>query len=219
MADAREDVADSMSIGQDVYDSASERVGVVGGFNRRTGWIVVETCPVYAKELYVPFRLVTNIDERELYLSRTRDLLVRGYAAPPPRTIEVREVAGRTLALTSEPSGYDGSPLVVHELDVDQVRRCVATGDRVWTSDRVAVGRIEQYDPTTGFMVVAKGVFSRQDLMIPVAVVEDVERHSGDVRLVASRAELLRMLRLELVSLVVVTAGIAAPVRGPDGLA
>jgi hypothetical protein len=67
-------------------------------------------------------------------------------------------------------------------------------------------------------MMVEKGVFCSQDLMIPVALVEDVERRSGDVHLVASRGELLRMLRLEPVSLVVMAGAVAAPGRGPDGL-
>lgn len=207
MADAGEDVWDQLSIRQDVYDSSSAKVGLVVGFDRRTGWIVVETGLVRERQLHLPFRLVTSIDQRELYLSRTRDDLVRDHAGPPPRTIEVREMAGKTMARTTQPSGHDGSPLVVHEADLDQLKRSVASGDRVWTSDQVDVGRVKQYDPTSGFMIIEKGVLSRQDLMIPIALVEDVERRSGDVRLVASRADLLRMRRLEPVSLVLVTAG------------
>jgi hypothetical protein len=218
MADASDGVWDYLSIRQEVYDSSSQKVGVVIGFNRRTGWIVVEIGSVHEKQLYVRFGLVTNIDQRELYLASTREELVRDYAAPPPRTIEVREVAGKTLARTTEPSGYDGSPLVVHEADVDQLRRSVANADRVWTSDQVNVGRVKQYDPTSGFMIVEKGVLLGQDLMIPIALVEHVERRSGDVRLVASRADLLRMRRLEPVSLVVVRAGVPGPGLGPDAL-
>jgi hypothetical protein len=218
MADASDDVWGHLSIRQDVYDCSSEMVGVIAGFDRRTGWIVVEAGHVQGRKVYVPFRLVTNIDQRELYLARTRDELVRDHRAPPPRTIEMREVARQTLARTTEPSGYDGSPVVVHEADVDQLRRSVAYGDRVWTSDQVDIGSVEQYDPTGGFMIVERGVLSTLDLIIPIALVEDVERRSGDVRLVASRADLLRMQRLEPVSLVVVTAGVRGPGRGPDAV-
>lgn len=204
MADAAGDIWDHLSIRQEVYDSSSKMVGVVVGFDRRTGWIVVEAGPEHERTLYLPFRLVTNIDHRELYLSRTRDDLVRDYRAPPQRTIEVREVAGQTRARTTEPSGYDGSPLVVHEADVGELRRSVEYGEHVWTSDQVDVGTVELYDETSGFMIVEKGVLSALDLLIPIALVEDVERRSGDVRLVASRADLLRMRRVEPVSVVVV---------------
>ncbi len=201
-----EDIVMSIAIGQDVYDRESRKVGAVDSFDAKTGWMTVDTSPWYDRSLFLPFSLVTNIDRRELYVSRTKDELTRDYSTRPPRTTRVAVEGGKTVATTTEPSGYDGSPAVVQRVDLDQVRNRIATGDRVWTSDLVEVGRVKQYDPATGLMMVEKGAFTRRDMMVPIAIVEDVESETRDVSLVASEADLRRMEHVEPVSVVVVAA-------------
>jgi hypothetical protein len=198
------DVAATIQAGQRVYDSTDVKVGEVAEVDRDTGWIAIETDPLTDDTIYVPFRLVTNIDRRELYLAGSEDELHRDYSERPPRTTEVTPSAGATVATTTQLSGYDGTPMVVKRTDVDEVRKSVQTGDGVRSADGAYLGILKQYDPTTGYMMVERGALSKQDILLPVTVVDRVDREWREVRLVCNRDDLLRMQDLEPVHVVLV---------------
>jgi hypothetical protein len=192
-----EDISNTIAPGQTVYDNEGTGIGTVDSVDRQTGYLMVESNPFSEKDLYIPFSLITNIDPRELYLSLSRDELHSEYANPPARDTLVEDFDGKTTATTTEPSGYDGTPLVVEQAKIDHLKKRIATGDQVFTSDMVDLGAIKQYDPATGWMMVEKGVMSKHDLMVPVTVVDSVNRDSREVYLVASQADLQRMQHLE----------------------
>jgi hypothetical protein len=198
------DVTETIQTGHRVSDSTNAKVGEVAEVDRETGWMTIATDPLTEESIYVPFSLVTNIDQRELYLAGSRDELHRAYSERPPRSTEVTETGGKTTATTSQPNGYDGTPMVVKRTDLDQVRRSLQTGDGVRTADGAYLGTLKQYDPTTGFMMVERGVLSRHDLLLPVAIVDHVDKEWREVRLVSNRDDLLRMQNLEPVNVVVV---------------
>ena len=197
-----EDIANSIAMGQIIYDVESERVGAVDDVDRVTGWFKAEVNPFSDKELYIPFKLITNIDPKEVYLSRTKDELRRNYTNPPARTTRVDTVLGEKVATTREASGYDGAPIVVDQANVEQNRKRIGEGYHVMTSDSVDVGNIKQYDPTTGWMLIGKTALSRNELLIPVAVVSRVERDFGEVYLAVSASDLSAMKHLEPVDVV-----------------
>ena len=199
-----EDVAGSIVLGQAIFDNAGARVGTVDDVDRATGWIKVEINPFSDKDLYIPFKLVTNIDPHELYLSQSRDALRSEYSNPPVRYTQVETVLGEKIATTRQPSGYDGSPLVVDEANLDKIRKRVAVGDLVLTSDQVDLGTIKRYDGATGWMMIGKGLQARNDLMVPITVVSHVDRDVAEVYLAASRADLRGMQHLEPVDVVFV---------------
>ena len=201
MADTKgtitEDVVNSIALGQTIYDNAGEKVGTVDDLDRPTGWLKSETNPFSDAALYIPFSLITNIDPKELYLSRSKEELRRDYTTPPARTTQVDKVAGETIATTREPSGYDGTPLIVAEAKLDKLRNRIAVGDLVLTADMVDLGTIKRYDGTTGWMMIGKSVQARNDLLVPITLVSHVDRDVHEVYLAASRADLRGMQHLE----------------------
>ncbi len=215
MADTKgtiiEDVANNINLGQTIYDSAGERVGTVDDLDRPTGWMKAETNPFSDADLYIPYNLVTSIDPRELYLSRSKEELRRDYASPPARTTHVETTLGETVATTRQPSGYTGALMVVEEANVDKVRKRITEGDLVLTSDQIDLGTVKRYDATTGWMMIGKGLQAKNDLLVPITVVSHVDRDLAEVYLAASRADLRGMQHLEPVDVVFVdTKPIAA---------
>lgn len=200
-----EDIANSIILGQTIYDVESAKVGTVDDVDRVTGWFKAEVNPFSDKELYIPFKLITNIDPKEVYLSRTKDELRRDYASPPARTTRVDTVLGEKIAKTREASGYDGAPIVVDEANVEKNRQRIGEGYVVVSSDEVALGTVKQYDPTTGWMLIGKTTLSRNELLVPVTVVSEVNRQFGEVHLAVSAADLNAMKHLEPVDVVFAT--------------
>lgn len=74
-----EDLLDRIVVGQKVYDANGDRVGSIDAIDRAAGSMRVETNPFAEDALLIPFELIRSIDARELFLSRTRDVLRRDY--------------------------------------------------------------------------------------------------------------------------------------------
>lgn len=188
-----EDIAHSIALNQTVYDNEGKKAGIVDDYDRQTGYVKVETNPFSEKYLYIPFRLITNIDPRELYVSLSRDDLYRDYADPPPHFTVVERTGEKEVATTTEPSGYDGGPVVVDQARIDQLKQRVVLGDRVFGSDLQELGTIKQLSAARESMVVERGLVSKHDLTVPVAVVDDVDTDRHAVYLAVSEADLERM--------------------------
>ncbi|MBV9279585.1 MAG: DUF2171 domain-containing protein [Chloroflexi bacterium] len=204
-----QDIRNTIAPGLTVYDNESKKVGTVDDVDRATGYLMVHSNPFAEQDLFIPFSLITNIDPRELYLSRSRDELHRDYANPPARSTLVVDEDGKETATTTEASGYDGSPIVVDQARIDHLKKRIATGDHVYTADMVDLGTIKQYDPATGWMLVDEGIMSgKHDLMVPVTVVDNVDRDAQLVYLAVSRADLQRMQHVEPANVVFVEAQI-----------
>lgn len=203
-----EDIRNTIAVGQSVFDAEGKKVGWVDAVYDDTGYFMVELRPspktrdnpFEGKFLYVPFRLITTIDPRELFVSVTNDELRRDYANPPARSTLVVDVDDKEIATTTERSGFTGAPIVVEQVRIDQLKERIAVGDRVFTAEMTDLGKIKQYDPVTGWMLVKKGAPSRKhDLMIPVTLVENVSHDVAphEVYLVASQADLQGLQHLE----------------------
>ncbi|HLJ67199.1 MAG TPA: hypothetical protein VKX16_07545 [Chloroflexota bacterium] len=193
-----------------VYDNAGTKLGEIDEVDRETGYFTVKMPPFADMErafdkttLVVPFRLITNIDPRELYLALCRDELLAQYANPPARSVVVEGAVGSETAVTSEPSGYDGSPMVVEQVFINSLRNRLTVGDHVLAADGVDLGTIKRYDSLTGWMLVEKGPPPRKhDVMVPVWVAAHVNEEAHQVRLVTSQADLQRMQHMEPANMV-----------------
>jgi hypothetical protein len=201
------DLPGSIAPGQRVYDRLGDRVGVVDAVDQAKGWMDVETNPLSHEELVVPFRLVTSVDQRELHLSLRREELERDFAEPPPRTTLVTRQGDRKTTRTTQPSGYDGTPIVVRETDVDEFKNSIAAGDEVWTADLVHVGQVKEYDPGTEYMRIETRPFSKQDLFVPITLVDSVTVAPPRIALIASQSDLRRMTHLEPLNVITLSHG------------
>jgi hypothetical protein len=200
-----ENVRKSVVTGLIVYDQVGDKVGYIDQAYGEQGWMQIRVSEFGSKALWIPYRLVSTADMREISVSAKEDQLWREYSQPPARTISVTRLNGRTIATTREPSGYDGEPLQLHQVDVDFIRELIAVGQRVWTSDDVEVGTTRQYDSAAGYMFIQKGHFSRQhDVLVPVVLVADVARDVGEVMLAVRESDLKRMHQVEPVNVIVI---------------
>jgi hypothetical protein len=192
-----EDVARQMTTNLDVYDVDGHKVGKVVQYDTAAGWMMVEHGMFNEKDLYIPFSVITNIDQREVYVSATKDVLQRDYSSPPARTtvVETEDDLGvvETTAVTAEPSGYDGAPVMVERTRVDDFRRKITPHMHVYAATGEEIGQVKRYDPVTGWMLVEKGVFTRRDLYVPVTVVDAVDPEAKTVYLNVSTNDLQRM--------------------------
>jgi len=209
------DVGSSIAIGLTAYDNESKKVGTVDVIDRETGYVGIRSNPFSDKDLYVPFSLITNIDPHDLFFSMSKSELRANYTNRPPRSTFVEELGGKETAVTSEPSGYDGTPRVVESVRIDSLKKRIAVGDHVYSSDMVDLGTIERYDRATGWMMVEKRAMptpstpqGTPDLLIPVTLVEQADKDAHTVYLVWSEAELRQRQHLEPANVVFVEAEI-----------
>ncbi len=200
-----ENIRKSVAPGLIVYDQNGDKVGFVDQAFGEQGWMEIRVSEFGAKTLWVPYRLVSTTDMREIFVSATDGQLSREYSQPPARTTSVTHLNGKTIATTVEPSGYDSKPIRLHQVDVDRIRALIAVDQRVWTSDDVEVGTSKQYDSAAGYMFIEKGHFSRQhDVLVPVVLIADVARDVGEVMLAVRESDLKRLLHVEPVNVIVV---------------
>ncbi|MBV8528873.1 MAG: hypothetical protein JOZ75_11190 [Candidatus Dormibacteraeota bacterium] len=74
------DVRSTLSPTQNVFDSASAKVGEVDSFDIATGWVTISSLN---KQYFVPIKLITYIDPHELFLGATKEDLSATTPARP----------------------------------------------------------------------------------------------------------------------------------------
>jgi len=192
---------------QKVFDSDNTKVGAVTDCDLITGWVTITPTLVATKHYHVPVTLITHIDPHELFLSATEEDLKRDYATPPARTTSVVGEGPGQTSVTRQPSGYSGDAVVVRQARMDELRTGIRTHFRVFTFDGLNLGKVREYDPTTGLMMLNKGPFSKHDIVVPISVVETVDTFLGDITLVASKADMERITPVNLVQTAAKVAG------------
>src|SRR5260221_11072287 len=60
--------------GMPVFDLNDERVGDVKMYSTAAGYLMLGSGPVGQQDLYIPFRLIRNIDPDQIYLSAAQDV-------------------------------------------------------------------------------------------------------------------------------------------------
>jgi hypothetical protein len=160
--------------------------------------MIVRSTPPSTGPLYLPFSLISHIDPREAFMAKTRDELHHEFRDPPPRSTVVEErsdpITGEdtSRAFTSQPSGYDGTPVVVVEAEVGELAHHIAPGFRVYSSEMEHIGTIKEYYRDDKRMRVERGPVRRQDFLIPTALLAAVDRDHRHVVLAVSAADLRR---------------------------
>jgi hypothetical protein len=187
-----------MDYGLDVYDVESKKIGTVDDYDRSAGYMTVRSNTFSDKDLYIPFSAITHIDPREVFVSRSRDEVHREYSNPPPRSTRVEQRIDSdtgeddSQAITSEPGGYDDTPVVVDRANIGQLAHHVAPGFEVYTTEMEDIGTIKQYDRQTGQMLVERGLFHKHTFVVPVALVDLVDQNERSVYLTVTSTDLRR---------------------------
>ena len=182
------------NVGLTVYDSDGETVGYVHDVRPDQGWAEVGLAEFEIRKVWLPYRLVERVDQRGVFVSLTKEDLRERFEQPPPLRTEVVLRQGKTIAVTTEPNGYDGEPTVVSEVDIAEIKRQLAVGQRVSTSDAFDVGKIKELGAGNDYLVIDKGVFWReQDMLLPVHLVASVHRGAREATLAVRRADLERI--------------------------
>jgi len=207
---AAENISQLITYGQRVYDCDGNKVGTVALYDAEMGWMAVQKGAFVHHELYIPFSVVSTIDKREITLTQSRDDVSAAYASPPARTTLVKstQVPGKEApehtTLTTVPSGYTGAPVQVDRTNLDEIKRQIAIGMRVFDVYGDKVGTIDGYNTAHDYLKVSRSRFLPHDLFVPLALVDGVDLEARDVHLAVTRDHLSRVC-------VVVPEGGSAP--------
>ena len=202
-------IAQQIAVDQRVYDVNRNEVGTVAAYDTTVGWVKVERGILMPTDFYIPFSAISDIDSQHIDLTLSSYALRHDFTTPPPRTtaiargVDSATGAAKTTAITSEPSGYDGTPVMTTRTNVEHlgaqiaagVHASAATGDslRVYTVDGESVGSLKRYDPVSGWMLVEQGLLVHHDVYVPVTIVVSVNLDAGEVYLAVTKNDLQRL--------------------------
>jgi ribosomal 30S subunit maturation factor RimM len=191
-----ENIDEYLEDGMAVFDENGEKVGDVKMYSTTAGYLMVGSGAFEHEDLYIPFRLIRNIDPRDIFLSAPKDTLASQYSqAPQIHTIDkTRLVAGpggstslQTLEIQTIQSGYDRGWVELDALAVGDVADRLAIGMVVYDSTGKRLGDVTQYDTTRSMMIVEKGIFRPTDLLVPFSAIKEI--HTGEFTVYLSMPE------------------------------
>jgi hypothetical protein len=194
--DGRRVVVDSSTIsavierlddGLKVYDSNGETVGRVYQYIPGSEWIVVEKGVFSSKDLFIPVTAVAYLDNDGAHLRVPKDVLKEAFVVKPV-TVDVVDAPADAVAVDVVSNGYDGSRVIVDGATLSLAIDRLGKGPKVYDAAGAEIGRVGQYDPSTGWLVVEKGHLAPKDLFIPVTAVAYLD--DGGVHLRVTQAVL-----------------------------
>ncbi|MGO8947986.1 MAG: hypothetical protein ACLQUY_10050 [Ktedonobacterales bacterium] len=171
-----ENIDQYLQDGMPVLDMNGDKVGNVKMYSTAAGYLMVASGAFDLKDLYIPFRLIRNIDPHSIFLSATKDTLTEEYSQPPQTHIivETRLVPGPRGNMSPQrrevqvlQSGYDGTEATLNSVNLGDLASRLAVGMTVYDVDGARLGDITQCDTQRGLMVVEKGLFKPRILLIP----------------------------------------------------
>ena len=197
-----ERISQLIAYGQRIYDADGNKVGTVALYDTRTGWLTVQRGTFVRHELYVPFRAIATIDRREITLTLSRDDLLASYTNPPARitlaatTESPGSGATEQVTMTTVPSGFTGAPVQVDHTNLDEIKRQIAIGMRVFDVYGDKVGTIKSYNVARDYLMVTGGILPHVQY-VPLAIVDGVDLSANDVHLAVTKDHLRRVYVLQ----------------------
>jgi hypothetical protein len=182
-------IVELMAEGLAVYGAEGARIGLVRRFDLDAGYMVVEEGGLARRELYIPFHLMQSITPREISLRISREALTDAYLLPPAaRTLLEEQMdpeTGHTEVVIEHEiqSGYDGRPVEVAPVRLDEVTRTIAIGMTVLDVDDGYVGEVARVDLARGLLIIG-GSFSDDAMrIVPFSMVAQINVDLGVVTL------------------------------------
>lgn len=150
--------------GTAVFDSNGQAIGVVKAYDITSGYVTIGKGGIFARALAIPCRLITRVEEEGAYLAKPEDALTHDFAQEPAIRLTVARApvpgAEEKMALYElhwRPSGYDGSPVVVDRVALNDFGERLAVGMAVHAPDGQRHGVISENDDERRLMVVERG--------------------------------------------------------------
>lgn len=196
-----ENIDQYLADGRPVFDKNGEKVGEVKMYSTAAGYLVVGSGAFSRKDLYIPFRLIRNIDPHDVFLSEAKDTLASQYTQPPQidTVSETRLVPGPHGTMTPQTrqvqmvhSGYDAQPAAINTVDAEKVAKQLALGMAVYDVTGARLGDITQYDIPRSLLVVEQGAFNPRVLFVPFSAIKRVDRDTLSVLLSLPKDTLLK---------------------------
>jgi hypothetical protein len=178
-------IAALMADGLAVYDAEGAKIGHVRRFDLHAGYMVVEEGGLARRELYIPFHLMQSITPRAIYLKVAKDALTDAYLLPPAaRTLVEEQIdpeTGRTEVVIEHEilSGYDGRPVQIAPVRLDEVARTMTVGMTVLDVDHAYVGEVMQIDATHELLTVRGSLGDEAVRSVPFSMVAQVNADLG----------------------------------------
>jgi hypothetical protein len=157
--------------GLKVYDSNGAKVGRVYQYVPGSEWIVVEKGAFSSSDLYIPVTAIDYLDGDGIYLRVPKDVLQDAFVVmPADLSVDVVAAPGAVAVATVTDIAGDGR-VVIDSTNIGLAIDQLGKGPKVYDSEGKELGRVYQYDPAGGWMMVEKGKLFPKDLFIPVTAV------------------------------------------------
>jgi hypothetical protein len=118
---------------------------------------------------YIPFSAIERVDSIGVHLNVPKDVVLNTYRRMPRVTPEIEE--GRLTGQATAQSGSHGARVPLDAEELSLLRTNIHIGTNVFDYDDRKVGRVQAYDPETGYMRVEKGRMAPRNIYLPVTAV------------------------------------------------
>ncbi len=159
--------------GMDVYDWVGAKIGRVVHYDANLGYVQTEA--TFGGARYIPFSAFETVGPSGAYLNVPAET-VRTLYGRLPRVTPAMDETGRLTGGGTVESGYTGRAVPLDADGIEAVRRYVTVGSHVFDSEGRTVGRIEAYDPRTGYMRIDKGTLLPKDLFLPATAISYLDQ-------------------------------------------
>jgi hypothetical protein len=186
-------VGDMIREGLHVMDVNSVKIGAVHRYDLHAGYLVVEHGVLVKQRFYVPFHLMRSITPKEISLAVSKAALANNYYLPPIMKPVVEEMTNpltghvETVILHELRSGYDGRPVRIKPVSVEEVMTRITVGMTVVDVEEDYVGEIIDRD---GDLLTVKDNFADTFRSVSVGMVQRVDPHGRSVTLLVPKIAL-----------------------------
>jgi hypothetical protein len=187
-------IDDMMREGLPVFDVDGVKIGPVHRYDLEAAYMVVERGALAKRRLYLPFHLIRSISPRESYLAVAQAKLTDDHLLPPAIKPVVEEMTnpltGRTemVILHEIRSGYDGRPVRIMPVSLEEVTEQITLGMTVVDVDDDYVGEIIDRDEER--MTVRNDFADDTIHLVPFGVVARVDLDDLEVTLLIPKIAL-----------------------------
>jgi hypothetical protein len=154
--------------GMDVVDCDGSKVGRVTRYDAKLGYFEVHG--TFGGARYLPATSIEKISATGVQLNVTKSYVSEIYRHAPAVTPSLTS-DGRLAGGASAPDGWTGRRVPLDAGALNALREKIAVGAPIFDADDKKVGKVDAYDPNTGYMRIEKAGLSAKDIFLPVTSV------------------------------------------------